>query len=457
MAKRIFSSLSVSLLVVVLTGFASAQQHLTGTLPDGAAYVIDVPAKWNGILLLYSHGYVVPGAANPAQNVGDPLTGLYLLSAGYALAGSSYATTGWAIHEAIPDQIATLDTFGSLVGTPKQTIAWGHSLGGMITAGLVQRFPHRFTAALPMCGVLAGGVGTWNQGLDAAFALNTLIASDALQIVHITNPVSAFLATEAVLAAAQTTAQGRARIALVSALGDLPGWFDPASPEPAPSDYAAREVNQFLWLQNVDIFFQTIGRAELEARAGGNPSWNVGVNYGRQLAHSADNAEVRALYAAAGLSLEDDLDTLENAARIQADPDAVSYLRKNIVYDGRLSIPVLTMHTTGDGLVVVEDEQAYKMTVRENDDSSLLREVFVHRAGHCEFTPAETLAAFQTLSERVQTGRWSGLAAAGLNSDAAALGPLNVLLLNGQVAPVAPAFLEFQPPVFLRPFDASSE
>jgi hypothetical protein len=132
-------------------------------------------------------------------------------------------------------------------------------------------------------------------------------------------------------------------------------------------------------------------------------------------------------------------------------------LRKNIVYDGRLSIPVLTMHTTGDGLVVVEDEQAYKMTVRENDDSSLLREVFVHRAGHCEFTPAETLAAFQTLSERVQTGRWSGLAAAGLNSDAAALGPLNVLLLNGQVAPVAPAFLEFQPPVFLRPFDASSE
>jgi hypothetical protein len=216
-------------------------------------------------------------------------------------------------------------------------------------------------------------------------------------------------------------------------------------------------VNQFLWLQNVDIFFQTIGRGELEARAGGNPSWNVGVNYGRQLAHSADNAEVRALYAAAGLSLEDDLDTLENAARIQADPDAVSYLRKNIVYDGRLSIPVLTMHTTGDGLVVVEDEQAYKMTVRENDDSSLLREVFVHRAGHCEFTPAETLAAFQTLSERVQTGRWSGLAAAGLNSDAAALGPLNVLLLNGQVAPVAPAFLEFQPPVFLRPFDASSE
>ncbi len=119
----------------------------TGTLPDGATYLIDVPADWNGTLVLYSHGYVTPGSPNPARDIGDPLTGQWLLSHGYALAGSSYATTGWAIREAIPDQIATLDTFAGLVGTPSRTIAWGHSLGGIITAGLLQDDPGRFTAS----------------------------------------------------------------------------------------------------------------------------------------------------------------------------------------------------------------------------------------------------------------------------------------------------------------------
>ena len=35
--------------------------------------------------------------------------------------------------------------------------------------------------------------------------------------------------------------------------------------------------------------------------------------------------------------------------------------------------------------------------VNEAGDSSLLRQTFVHRAGHCAFTPAGTITAFQTL------------------------------------------------------------
>jgi hypothetical protein len=68
--------------------------------------------------------------------VGDPATGAFLLSNGFALAGSSYAHTGWAIQEALPDQIAVVDAFATLVGTPSRAIAGGHSLGGIITAGL---------------------------------------------------------------------------------------------------------------------------------------------------------------------------------------------------------------------------------------------------------------------------------------------------------------------------------
>src|SRR6266704_1858094 len=169
---------------------AYAQSTLTGALPDGATYQIEVPSNWNGTLLLYSHGYVTPGSANPARDVGDSATGAYLLSQGYALAGSSYATTGWALEQAIPDQLATLDAFDSLVGTPARTIAWGHSLGGIITAGLLQTHPERFDAALPMCGVLAGGVAVWNEGLDAEFVIKELLAppTSTLQLVHVTYP-----------------------------------------------------------------------------------------------------------------------------------------------------------------------------------------------------------------------------------------------------------------------------
>jgi len=187
-------SAAVALAVPVVAGLApdamaAAPATLTGSLPDGAAYLIQVPDNWNGTLVLYSHGIVIPGSPNPARDVGDPLTGQYLLGHGYALAGSSYATTGWAVQDGLADQIATLDVFGRLVGHPGRTIAWGHSLGGMITAGLLQRYPDRFAGALPMCGPVGGSVGTWNQALDAEVVFQQLLAPPGpLQLVRITDP-----------------------------------------------------------------------------------------------------------------------------------------------------------------------------------------------------------------------------------------------------------------------------
>jgi pimeloyl-ACP methyl ester carboxylesterase len=428
---------------------------LTGTLPDGATYKIEVPSNWNGTLWLYSHGYVSPGSSNPATDVGDPVTGAALLSQGFALAGSSYATTGWAIEQALPDQIATLNAFDQRVGTPTRTIAWGHSLGGIITAGLIQTYPNRFVGALPMCGVLSGGVATWNTALDSAFAFQQLV-DPAVQVVNITSPAANLQGAEAAAAAAQKSAQGQARLALSAALGDTPGWFTPLSPEPAATNFTGQEANQFLWESQVDFPFAFALRAELEARAGGNPSWNFDVNYTRDLQKSADYAEVVALYKAAHLNLTADLDRLNNARPIFALPSAVSYLIRNITFNGKLPGPVLTMHTTGDGLVVPENEQAYQSVVARAGDSALLRQIFVHRAGHCAFTPAETLTAAHVLLSRLSTGQWdsSALQPGNLNTAAAALGPqFNIFLSGGQVVPTAPAFLQYTPAPYLRPFD----
>ena len=212
----------------------------------------------------------------------------------------------------------------------------------------------------------------------------------------------------------------------------MPGWFDPATPEPAANDFDAQEQNQVLWDQNPDFAFSFALRAELEARAGGNPSWNTDVDYARLLERSIDRDEVRALYRTAGLDLEQDLATLEAAPRIAANPAAVDYLTDNIVFNGDLGdVPVLTMHTKGDGLVVNQDEQAYASIV---EDRALLR----------------TVAAFNALVHRIDTGAWSGVSPARLNAAAAALKPLNVAFSG-------PSFIPFRPTVFLRPFSTDED
>jgi len=243
---------------------------------------------------------------------------------------------------------------------------------------------------------------------------------------------------------------------LVAALSDIPGWFTPLSAEPSATDYTAQEANQYAWESQVDFYFAFFARAELEGRAGGNPSWNTGVDYRTQLEHSADAKEVKALYSSAGLNLQHDLDTLNDAPRISAKQSAVDYLSRYIIFNGDLDVPVLTMHTTGDGLVVNQDEQSYAQVTHENGDTPQLRQVFVSRAGHCAFTPAETLAAAQTLIHRVNTGRWDDTTdASTMNSEAAALGPtFNVYPSGNTLVATAPEFVTFDPTTFLRPYTA---
>jgi len=439
------SIFTLTLLLLTASAFAGVSTK-TGTLADGSTYLIEVPSPWNGTLLLYSHELTLPGQSNPARDVSDSTTGAFLLANGFALAGSSF-TTGWAIKDGLVDQIALLDVFTSSFGTPTRTIAWGHGLGGIISAGLIQNNPTRFAAAVPMCADLAGTVGAFNRAINAGFTFKTLLASNtALQVVHITDPTSNVNLAEQILAAAQSTAQGRARLSLVFAMGDSPGWFDPSSPEPATTDFATREANQFLWARNF-IFPIIFGvRAELESRAGGNGSWNTGIDYKVQFSKTIDQDIVTSLYAQAGLDLNADLDTLNNAQRISNDPAATQYMEQNIFYNGNIQVPVMCMHTSADGLMDGEQESAYADVVREAGNNRLLRQIFVHRAGHCSFTPAENITALQTVIQRLDSGHWPNLDPTILNSDAAALGST----LNTTPS----AFFDFAPAQYLRPFDA---
>jgi hypothetical protein len=424
---------------------AGAPTHVEGTLPSGATYVVDVPAAWNRTVLLYSHGYVPQGSPNPAQNAPSAAARDALLAGGYALVGSSYASTGWTVEQALPDQMATLARFTARFGPARRTLAWGTSMGGMVTTGLVERYGHRFAGALAMCGLQQGAVANFNNTLDPLFAIRTLLAPGAdVPLVRLPDQAAAFAALGVLtgaLDAAQQNPLGRARIALAAALHNIPAWTDPALPEPAPDDYDTAQVNQYRTLR-LTAYVGLSWRQEAEARAGGNMSWNTGVDYARLLARSSIRAEVEALYERAGASLAADLATLAAAPRITADRPAVAYMARNIAFTGRLTAPLLTIHTTGDALVPVQVQRAYAETVADARRGGLLRQAYVHRAGHCTFTTGEMLAALRTVERRIATGRWAGTGPEALNALAASLDP-----------GATPAYTTYRPAPYPRPFD----
>ncbi len=424
-----------------------------GSLASGSKFLVHVPAHWNGILLLYSRGLPLPVGEAP-WSADDPLFA-GLLNEGYAIAGTG-GTGFWPLEETFANQSELLDTFANLVEAPKETIAWGFSIGGITTAGLVQLMPDRLSGALPLCGNLAGAVGVHNRELDIAFVFKTLLAPDSpLDLVRISSPGQNLELATSILEQAQRSAEGRARLALSAAIGNIPGWYDPASPEPAADDFTKQQENQFCWYDEVGILVFFALRAQVERRAGGNPSWNVGVDYQARLTSSINSQQVYWLYRTAKLELEADLAALSRGHRIEPEPDAVRYLEQHIVFSGNLQgTPVLALHTSGDGLVTPDNEQAYADVVDWAGGNHLLRQLYLRRGGHCTHTTAEVVTALRALVDRIETNRWPDLDPDELNAATSSLAPELMVSRTGDMA--APAYFSFVPPVFPRPYDVRS-
>ncbi|MFE0101922.1 alpha/beta hydrolase family protein [Streptomyces sp. NPDC059009] len=427
----------------------TAVGHFEGTLPSGAAYAVDAPEHWNGTVLLFSHGYRPAGSPNPAQTAPDDAARKLLLKEGYALVGSSYATTGWAVEQAVPDQLGALDAFTARVGAARRTLAWGQSYGGLVTTALAERHADRIDGSLSMCGLVHGGVANWNSTLDPVFALRTLLAPHSgIRLTGFRGQSEAAANARklsAALTGAQSTPTGRARIALAAALHAVPGWNDPKQPRPAPGDHAAQQANQYAALTGLVQAPAFSWRQEAEARAGGSMSWNTGVDYSAILARSSQYEEVKALYKAAGHSLEADLDTLAAAPRLKADRGALAYMKRNIAFTGRLTKPQLNIHTTGDALVPVRAESAYRSTVTRAGRGALFRQAYVGNAGHCTFSPAEELAAVHVTERRIATGRWGDTSPAALDAEARRADPTT-----------AARYEPFRPGPYPRPYDLAS-
>jgi len=383
--------------------------HYAGTLADGASWIADVPAPWNGTVLLYSHGF----GPLVAKDAPDAATQQDLLDLGYTLVGSSYSgPSWWALAPAVDDQFGALAAIEQQLGTPRRVIAWGTSMGGLVSALEAERGAGRIDGALTTCGLVAGALNLNNYQLDGEWALSHLLASSqAIPLVDYASPAQAADAASALtgaVATAQSTPEGRARTALGAALMNEPTWATGAD-EPAATDYAGQESQQAQELSWVLGFVMT-GRYQIELAAGGNSSGNIGVDYAALLRHSPQRKEVEALYAAAGLDLGADLASLTSDADVQPDPNAAATLSRTSMVTGRLAVPELDIHTVADQLIPVAHENWYATQVRRAGANELLRQAYVDASGHCNFQPAATIAALHAVEHRVDTGRWDDVA-----------------------------------------------
>jgi pimeloyl-ACP methyl ester carboxylesterase len=176
---RILSLLSVTALVstVLITAPTVANaapacdgkspiQTCVGATSDGAPYAMQVPANFNGTVALYSHGYrynvdipsTIPLIGGyKITNTPEPVPGgnaavaQYFFSQGIAILGSGFARQGWNPDSAIKTNVELIDTFKKQFPKTTNVVAWGSSLGGVITQGLAEKHPELVSAVAPMC------------------------------------------------------------------------------------------------------------------------------------------------------------------------------------------------------------------------------------------------------------------------------------------------------------------
>ncbi|MBO9580393.1 MAG: alpha/beta hydrolase [Sphingobium sp.] len=395
---RFIPQLPVALMLAGMAQLSIAQTRSeTAVLKGGAEWRADVPRNWNGTLLLYSRGYSpVAGKAESAPRQ----MAQQLLDAGYALAGSNYGAGGWSLAEAIPAQTATLAAFAAKYGKPKRTIAWGSSMGGLVTTALAEKRGAGIDGALAMCASIGGAVGMMNMALDGAYAFKTLVAPDsAIRLVGIDDDRTNAQRVVAALDAAMKTPEGRARVALAGVLAGIPGWTSRDHAEPAANDFNA-QADEIGRAFAMGVF---LPRTDQEARAGGIFSWNSGIDYRAQLEKSGRRPLVEALYHSAGLDLEADLSRLNSGTRVTASSQATDYMLANYTPNARPLVPIIAVQMIGDGATSPALQRGYM----EAAPANMAHGLYVRGAGHCTFDAATTIAALGMLERRITKRGWS--------------------------------------------------
>ncbi|PWU51205.1 hypothetical protein DLJ46_05450 [Micromonospora globispora] len=342
---------------------------------EHAGYIVEVPARWNGELVMWTHGY---RGQTTVLSPEPPAFGLRqrMLEQGYAWASSSYDRNGYDIRSGVLSTRALADLFSDTVERPKRVLMAGVSMGGHIIGRSLEQYPDYYDGALPMCGVLGD-----HELFD--FFLDYNLVAQALAGVRAYPTPPDYL----------SNAVPRIQVALGLA-GLKPTGPDTTnelgkqlraitinrSGGPRPGADAAFAV----WKDFLFAISTTSG--------GDSPAQRPGQLATNLLTHYEPNSPVdvnATVQRVAPENLWERLSpTLTEVPRIS----------------GRPTAPVLTLHDLGDLFVPFSMEQAYARDAAWHGESRLVVQRAIRAANHCEFSPAEAGAAWDDLTSWVRTG-----------------------------------------------------
>ena len=339
-----------------------------------AGYRVEVPANWNGSLVLWAHGFRGSGLELTVDN--HPLRA-FLVANGYAWAASSYSRNEYDVATGVQDTHDLTTFFNGLVGRPERTYITGASMGGHVTAAAIEQYPRAYDGAMPICGVV-GDHELFDFFLDYMLSAQTLAGLDA--------------------------------------------QF------PAPADWSTAIVPQITstlaaaWPFGLTLEGEHL-KALTELRSGGDrplfeAAWAAWASFLLGLPASGDGTMPRspgvvvdntdAVYQFDGNPALSPAEQAFNAGipRIAQDPQGrVARGLANVpVVDGRITVPVLTLHDLGDLFVPFLMEQVYAQRVADNGRSDLLVQRAIRGVGHCDFTPTELVEGFRDLVTWVEAG-----------------------------------------------------
>ncbi len=284
----------------------------------GGRYLIEVPAGWNGGLVLYAHGF--------RGTLDSPLTS-HLLDRGYALAASSYRAQEYRVDWFVDDMRALLELFIREVRRPRWTIIHGQSMGGHVAILSLELHPGLYQGALIECGVI-DGVGLVDFYLAARAAAEYLGGIDLFDAPD--------------------------RETLVRRVNQQ--WLPLMGTPPAYTERGRRFDSVLKYLMGGDLplrlqglppyyFRYVMAEAGPDTRELRRAASTLHVQYridpGLGVTEDQLNAKVRRIVPSAG-------------ARSRSVNPAFAELT------GRLTVPVLAIHETGDGRVPWSLQQSYR-------------------------------------------------------------------------------------------------
>jgi pimeloyl-ACP methyl ester carboxylesterase len=339
-----------------------------GVHAGGADYLICVPDNWNDNLIVYAHGYV---AFN--EPIGIPWDQLVLpdgtsipeimTDLGFAFATTSYSTNGLAIKQGLVEVVDLVSVFESMYSTPDLVFLGGVSEGGLITALAIEQYPDVFDGGLSTCGPIGDFRGQINYFGDFRVVFDYFfpallppspvdIPPELIDEWETTYLPSIFDAVQA---------NPMKTINLLNITGAAYDFQD--------SSTILQTVERMLWY---NAFATNDGIDKLE----GQPFDNMDRFYSGFLRNRTLNRRVE---------------------RFSADQVALDNIETDYQTTGSISIPLVTIHTTGDEIVPYWHETLYREKILKNRAGSLYTHIPVVRYGHCNFELIEVLAGFGLL------------------------------------------------------------